>query len=80
MIGNDENNKLVLQLAPLIYGRYWRTDMATHLGVSPRTVFSWSRPECNIPHVVMVGLEGCKSHNLIYDRKKKIMRRKTRGE
>jgi hypothetical protein len=68
------------KLAPLVYGRYWKTDLSRHLSVSSRQVLYWIKGEHVPPSAVVKFLALCLKFNYFYDRETGEIKRKRRAK
>lgn len=61
-------NEEFIRLAPIIYGRYWKTDAAKDLGFSTRTIFNWITDMRPADKYAVRILQSYEEKNLRYDR------------
>lgn len=73
---NTEDRRLsFLRLAPIVYGRYWKTDVSTHLEISKRSIFDWIKGVSRVPRSVVFLLQMYALCNFRYQRDTNSMKR-----
>lgn len=57
------------KFAPIIYGRYWKTDVAKHLQFNYRSITNWVNGACEVPREIILLLAVYARHGYRYNRK-----------
>lgn len=79
MIDKDRSLRIVRANCPLIYGRYWKTNVALHLDYTARTITNWISGKTSPSKEVLLLFQLYGAHGYRYDRKTNQCSRKKHG-
>jgi hypothetical protein len=75
----EDRREIFLRLAPDVYGRYWKTNVALHLEVARRTVANWLEGTTFPEAAVILLLQMYKKHGYSYKRSDNRVKKKRKS-
>lgn len=63
----------LIKWAPMVYGRYWKKNLARHFSYNIRTITNWMNGASSMPRVVALLLEIYCRYGYRYDAEKNIV-------